>query len=156
MCRVSLAALALLAATLLPACGMRFSGSYSSGSSFTTTVPDPSLPGPRIGSFNADVSQSDYSAHSYGAVLSLEPNLRLEDYDLVARIFQDLNGDAQYSPGADRLLAKSHAATRDASAHHLSLNPIEFNFKPRHEPIGISWAIQGPDGKEYTEDRMFR
>lgn len=156
MCRASLAALALLATTLLPACGMRFSGSYSSGSSFTTTVSDPALPNRSIGSFNADVSQSDYSARSIEAVLSLESDLLLEDYNLEARIFQDLNGDSQYSPGADRLLAKSHAATRDASTHRLSLSPIEFNFKPRHEPIGISWAISGPGGKEYTEDRMFR
>lgn len=156
MCRASLAALALVSATLLSACGVRYSGSYSSGSTFTTSFPDPNLPNGTVGSFSADYSFTGYNARSFGAALTLDAELKLDDYDLSARIFQDLNGDGQYSPSADRLLAISGAANRDSGSRELSLQPIQFTFHTRHEPVGISWVIHGPDEKQYTEDRMFR
>jgi hypothetical protein len=134
---------------------MRYSGAYSGGTSFTIPISDTSVSRGSIGSFTADFSYSNYTASSIGTAFQPHSDLPLEGYDLEARIFQDLDGDKLYSPGADRLLAKSDAATRDSSSHSLGLNPIEFTFKPRHKPVGISWVIHGPDGKEYTEDRMF-
>jgi hypothetical protein len=111
---------------------------------------------PVIGSFQADLSYSDYSAHSYPATLTLESALRTEDFELEARVFQDLDGDQEYSPGADRLLAKSEAPTRNPGSNSLSLSPISFTFKPRHEPVGIHWVVRLPSGEEITRSEMFR
>jgi hypothetical protein len=153
MCRALLAALALLVTISVAACGMRFSGSYFGSSSFTSPVP--SLHSP-IGSLSADVSHGDYTARSHSADLTLHSGLLAKDCELQALIFQDLDGDAQYSPGADRLLAKSDPAKRDPSANRLILDPIEFTFKPRHEPVGISWVLQSADGQIELESKMFR
>jgi len=156
MCRASLAALTLLAASSLAACGMRYSGSHSGGKSFTTSIPQPVGVRGVIGSLQADLSYSDYTAHSYGATFTVGAEQRFEDYDFEARIFQDLDGDEQYTSGADRLLAKSEAAIRDTSSRELRLSPIAFGFKPRHEPVGICWVVLTPEGEELTRTEMFR
>jgi hypothetical protein len=135
---------------------MRYSGSHSGGTSFTSSIQQSTSSGGHLGSLQADASYSDYTARSFGATLTLQAELRFEDYDLEACIFQDLDGDEEYSPGADRLLAKSTAANRDATSRQLSLTPISFTFQPRHEPVGICWVIQSSAGIEYTTAKMFR
>lgn len=151
MRRASLVALALLLAAGIGSCGARYSYG-SSGGSFTSSVYLPTQRGVSLGQFSGDYGRSGSNAHSYSSTLTLNPGIRPEDYEFVAYIFQDLNGDGEYSSQADRLLAVSEAPR--VSSNELSLEPIEFIFKPHHEPVGIHWSISGPEGEAFVRSEL--
>lgn len=129
--------LALLPA--LASCGARSHGPYGGGS-FTTGV------SARVNGKNADYGtlHGDYgrygiTANCYVAMMDFDPEFDPNDFELVVRVFQDLDGTGIYSEGVDRLLAKSTPAR--VAGQELSLDHMEFNYRPHHEPIALSFEL---------------
>lgn len=129
--------LALLPA--LAACGVRYHGSYG-GSSFTTGV-SAHVNGKHVsyGTLHGDCSRYGISASCDMAMVEFHPDHDPNDFELVVRVYQDLDSNGVYSEGVDRVLAKSTPAR--VAGQELSLDRMEFNFRPHHEPIALSFEL---------------
>lgn len=123
----------------LAACGVRYHGSYG-GSSFTSGVGG-HVNGKHVsyGTLHGDCSRYGVSANCDQATMDFHPDHDPKDFELVVRVFQDLDGNEVYSEGVDRMLAVSTPGR--VAGQELSLDRIQFNFRPHHEPIAMSFEL---------------
>lgn len=145
--------LALALLPVLASCGVRYHGSYG-GSSFTSGILA-EIEGKRVslGSLKGDCSRYGMMASCDTLAMEFHSDFDPADFDLVARVFQDLNGDGAYSEGVDRVLAKSTPAR--VSGTTLSLDRIAFDFRPHHEPIAMTFELHRGEQLVHSRPETF-
>lgn len=145
-----------LVLALLPAlasCGVRYHGSYG-GSSFTTGV-GAHVDGKHVsyGTLHGDCSRYGISASCERTFMEFHPGHDPADFELTVLVFQDLDSDQIYSEGVDRVLAKSTPGR--IAGQELSLDRIQFDFRPHHEPIALAFELRKGDEVLYQRGEAF-